>query len=168
MRQVMNVYREDIIISMLYRSQMQPDSMVLQGGRVHVLVSGADTEGRFALAHIRVIKGCEPPRHIHTYEDEIVYVLDGSVEFCVGETRRDILAGRAIVLPRGIEHSFRLHSDQADLLLMLMPIDTEGFIEQLPQAASGLTQPHFPALSASIEQLVTLAARYGVEITGPA
>src|SRR5262245_32747207 len=45
-------------------------------------------------------RGWGPPRHIHTREDEIFYVLDGSYELHVGDERRTISAGAsAIVAP---------------------------------------------------------------------
>jgi quercetin dioxygenase-like cupin family protein len=164
----MNVYREHSAISSLHQSQICLDNSALHDGNVsNILVSGADTGGHFALVHVLVSKGREPPRHIHSAEDEIVYVLDGAIEFYVGDTRVEKLAGNAIVLPREIEHSFRLRSDQATLLVMLTPAVSEGFIKEL----SELTAAHSGILSAgaciSVEQLVTIAARHGLEITGP-
>ncbi len=133
------------------------------GSLVSVLVSGPQTDGQCALLRTHEVRGGEPPRHIHQREDELIYVLEGYLEVCVGETRRDAAPGSCVLLPRGIEHSFVLRSAEASLLVLLMPAGLENFFNELRQ----LSQPEEGA-NLQIEQLITIAARYGVEITGPA
>jgi quercetin dioxygenase-like cupin family protein len=43
--------------------------------------------------------------HTHTLEDETIAVLDGSLTVDDGR-RHELAAGEAIVLPRGVKHSF--------------------------------------------------------------
>jgi Cupin domain len=43
-----------------------------------------------------------PPPHIHSCEDEIFYILDGSYELHVGDERRTVSAGASAILPRNI------------------------------------------------------------------
>ena len=131
---------------------------VAEGGRpVRVVVSGADTDGRFALVETRERPGGEPPLHAHTREDEVVYVLEGRVTVSVEGERRDCPTGAAVLLPRGREHAFRVESREARLLVLLLPAGLEG----LYQEVGGATGTH------DMERLVTISARYGVEITGP-
>ena len=86
------------------------------GNLVRVLVAGGDTGGRLALVETRAVRGCEPPRHIHRREDEIVYVLAGVVTFWVGGARHHTAAGACLVLPRDIEHGYAVESGEATLL----------------------------------------------------
>jgi Cupin domain len=43
--------------------------------------------------------GLGPPRHIHSREDEIFYILEGSYELHVGGERRTVSAGASAILP---------------------------------------------------------------------
>ena len=134
-----------------------PGNVAEGGGPVRVVVSGADTDGRFALLETRERPGDEPPLHAHTREDEVVYVLEGRVTVSVGGERRDCLTGAAVLLPRGREHAFRVESGEARLLVLLLPAGLEGLYREV----GGATGTH------DMEWLVTISARYGVEITGP-
>ncbi len=138
------------------------------GTLVSVLISGAQTNGRFALIQTHHTKGCEPPRHVHHHEDEMVYVLEGHVQVFVGESCIDAAAGTSVLLPQGIEHSVVLHSDQAKFLLMLIPAGLEGYFKELSVPATHLHRPPAEGGTPCIEQLITTAARYGIEIMGPA
>ena len=101
---------------------------------VRVLVSGADTGGRYALIETRERRGGEPPLHAHTNEDEVVYVLAGRVTVWVGEERRDCPTGTCVLLPRGGEHTFQVESGEARLLVLLLPAGLEGLYWELDRA----------------------------------
>jgi len=130
-------------------------------------VSGAQTGGRFALVQTSERRGQEPPRHVHEHEDELLYVLEGQLEVVVGEARQAVAAGAAVLLPRGIEHSFVLRSNEAALLLLLLPAGLEDYFHAASQWAIEAELPTGEEISPQVERLITLAARYGVTITGP-
>ena len=71
--------------------------------------------------------------------------------------RRDCPAGTCALLPRGREHSFSVESDEARLLVILVPAGMEGHYRDRGCRATG-----------DLERLVTEAAGYGVAIAGPA
>jgi quercetin dioxygenase-like cupin family protein len=137
------------------------------GNLVSVLISGAHTDGRFALIQSHEIKGCEPPRHVHHHEDEILYVLEGHVQVSVGEAHFDAGSGTAVLLPRGSEHSVLLYSATAELLLMLLPAGLEDYFNDVGAPATYLYRSPAGSGHPNVEQLITTAARYGMEITGP-
>jgi len=59
---------------------------------VRFMVSGAQTDGRFALVeHSIRPKALAAPLHTHAHEDEISYVLEGKVGMQIGE--RELRAG---------------------------------------------------------------------------
>ncbi len=68
-------------------------------------------------------------------------------------------AGTSVVLPAGREHGFAVDSDEAKLLVIVAPAGLEDFYAALAGT--------IPAGQPAAEWLVTLAARHGVEITGP-
>lgn len=129
------------------------------GHRATVLVSGAETSERFALIEVVARRGNEPPRHIHHWEEEIVYVLEGELVFSRASEWIPCAAGACLVLPVGREHTYRVLSKEVRLLVMVVPAG----LERLYQELGGLNVTGGPA----VEQLIAAAARYGVEITGP-
>jgi quercetin dioxygenase-like cupin family protein len=125
-----------------------------------LLVSWVHTEGRMAVIETSVRRGVEHPRHIHSREDELIYVLEGRVIFVRDGERFDGSPGSWILLPRGSEHTLCVVSPEARLLVILSPAGLEGFIHDMRQDDDA-PESH------EVERLVTIAARYGVTITGP-
>ena len=120
-----------------------------------VLVGGAETGGRLAIVEEVLWRGAELPRHLHHWEDEALYVLDGELAICLGGEWRRVPVGAAILLPSGIEHAVAVAGAAARVLTVLTPAGFEGFYRELAGAA------------ADLDRLVAVAARYGCEITGP-
>ncbi len=50
-----------------------------------VLADARETGGRFGLVESLSPKGTEPPRHVHSREDEAFYLLEGEITFYIGE-----------------------------------------------------------------------------------
>ena len=68
-------------------------------------------------------KGEEPPDHTHPTEDEIFYVLDGSVIFRCGGESFDLEKGGFIFLPRGIQHGYTIRSEgPVRLIVVTAPV----------------------------------------------
>ena len=138
------------------------------GTLVRVLVTGEDTHGQVAVIETQAQHPAAPPRHIHTREDEVVYILEGLVRFYMDGAWRDCPPGTCVLLPKGGEHTFVVRSEAARLLVILVPAGLEGSFRELGVPAAS------PAGCASadgqpdVERLITVAARYGVAITGPA
>ena len=125
--------------------------------RAAVLVGGEETGGRFALVETVEERGAEPPRHLHHWEDETLYVLEGALDVWAAGGWVEVPAGAAAFLARGVEHAFRVASARARVLVFLTPAGFEGFYREM--RVVGAQQ---------VERLVATAARYGCEITGPA
>ena len=120
-----------------------------------ILVGGAETGGRLAIVEEVVVRGAEPPRHLHHWGDEALYVLEGELAVCLGGEWRWVPVGGAILLSRGVEHAIAVVGAEARVLTVLTPAGFEGFYRELAGAAPDL------------DRLVATAARYGCEITGP-
>lgn len=53
-----------------------------------------------------------PSRHVHTREDEGVYVIDGVLTAEVGTQRFEVRAGAFLWMPRGLPHTFANLGDE--------------------------------------------------------
>lgn len=71
-------------------------------------------------------KGEEPPSHTHDSEDEMFYVLDGSLTFQCGPEAFDLEKGGFIFLPHGMEHSYTIRSAEPVRLLAITSPVREG------------------------------------------
>lgn len=124
-----------------------------------LLIGGAETGGKLALLEVCVGRDTLVPLHLHHWEDEIIYVLEGEVMFHLDGVRRAGPAGTRVLLPRGSEHAYTVESAVARLLIIVAPAGLEQFYgEQLR---------HGSVSGADVEWLVTAGAKYGVEVTGP-
>jgi quercetin dioxygenase-like cupin family protein len=108
------------------------------------LATGNDTAGAFALIHCYFRKGFLPPPHYHKFEDESFYVLEGQIDFHVGEERVKVSAGEFIVLPKNIPHHFNLITDTAKALLLITPAGFEVFFKEFGKPALTLDLPPIP------------------------
>lgn len=132
------------------------------GTRATVLVAGDRTEGRFAIVEAVERGGATDPLHVHSREDELVHVLEGRLRFYLDGAWIERGPGDTLLLPRGSEHSHAVVSERARLLILLIPAGLEGSYRELGQPAAG------PCVYQDAERLVVVAARYGIDITGPA
>jgi quercetin dioxygenase-like cupin family protein len=71
-------------------------------------------------------KGEEPGEHTHPGEDEIFYVLEGSITFHCGDERFDLEKGGFAFLPAGIPHSYTIPGDDPVRLLIITAPVREG------------------------------------------
>lgn len=73
-------------------------------------------------------KGEEPQDHVHQYEDEMFYVLEGKVAFRCAGSRFEVDRGGLVFLPKGIRHGYDILSDGDVRLLVITapPRDKAG------------------------------------------
>jgi quercetin dioxygenase-like cupin family protein len=68
-------------------------------------------------------KGEEPPSHTHQTEDEMFYVLEGSITFHCGEATFDLETGGFVFLPAGIQHGYTIRGeDPVRLIVVTAPV----------------------------------------------
>jgi mannose-6-phosphate isomerase-like protein (cupin superfamily) len=77
----------------------------------------------------------DTPRHVHTHEDELFYVLEGEHVFVVGDKEHRLGPGGMVFAPRGIPHEQRrVVPRKGRLLIMTTPAGFEGFFRALAAA----------------------------------
>jgi mannose-6-phosphate isomerase-like protein (cupin superfamily) len=93
------------------------------------------------------------PRHSHPW-DELTYVLDGEMEFTVGDQTRAGGPGMLVSLPRDVPHTLRVPSGTARFLMLTIGAPSVGFLREVGEVyATGPT----------LERLVEVAGRHGVK-----
>lgn len=98
-----------------------------------------------------------PPLHIHHDAAEAFFVIDGEYIIFLETQEIRCPAGAFIYIPAGVEHGFRVGPMPSRKLNFYIPAAMIGYFDEMAAAAGGLSD----------EELVALAQRYSVEVTGP-
>jgi quercetin dioxygenase-like cupin family protein len=85
----------------------------MKGGITRQLITG----DRMMIAHVRLKKGDEVPRHSHENE-QITYILEGALHFWLGpkgDREQTVRAGEVLVIPSNLEHRALALEDTLDV-----------------------------------------------------
>ncbi|WP_158818976.1 cupin domain-containing protein [Methylocapsa sp. S129] len=139
----------------------------LAGGAYTILLTGAETGGRYCLIDMLVPPGGGPPPHRHDFE-EMFTILEGEIELTFrGETHK-AGAGVTVNIPANAPHAFKNKSDKpAHLLCLCAPPGQEEYFMAVgdPIASRAARPPKLnPAeLTERRERAKALAAQYRTE-----
>ena len=92
--------------------------ILLAGGSYTVLVSGAQTGGRYTLIDMLVPGGGGPPPHRHDFE-EVFMLLEGELEFTFQGKTIAASAPATVAIPANAPHAFRNVSGSTVRMLCL-------------------------------------------------
>ncbi len=143
-------------------------TIAVVGDVYRFLVTGDDTNGKYALWEAIVPPGGGPPPHVHSREEEGFYVLEGEITFTVNGERIVATEGMFANMPVGTPHSFKNESERpAKMLISVAPAGLEKmFFEVGVPVAQGATTAA-PPTKDEIEKLLAVAPTYGIEIRLP-
>ncbi len=80
------------------------------------LVTGEESGGSYFTLEVIVSPGNGPLPHLHHYEEEQFYVVEGELTFWVGDRSFAVSAGDFVHIPRKTIHSFKNGATPAKLL----------------------------------------------------
>jgi quercetin dioxygenase-like cupin family protein len=138
-------------------------TVTLGPNRVAFLLRGQQTKGLYSLTEFTLAAppAPGPPVHSHSAEDELTYVLEGELEFVLGERSERGPVGSFFLVPRGTPHTLRnLGPGAARILVVLTPPGFEGYWEeasQLLEASGGEPDP---------EQMRALQEKHNMDARG--
>jgi len=73
--------------------------------------------------------------HVHSYEDEVVYVLEGAIQIRLGDGKLEAREGGVAHLPRGIPHAlYNPLKTPLRILALAIPGGMEQFFDELEAA----------------------------------
>ena len=139
------------------------------GGLATIKATSEQTDGRYSLVEILVPEG-DGVLHVHHFEDEGFYILEGEMTFYVGDETIKARPGSFLFGPKDVPHAFSVDSGPARLLFLLSPAGMEGGIREMGEPARSLTippAPEEPPDEAEMGRLMAIATKYGGEMLGP-
>ena len=141
------------------------------GDTYTVLVSGAQTAGRYCLIDMLIPDGSGPPPHRHDFE-EMFTLLEGELEFTFRGNKTVVRAGETVNIPANAPHVFKNKSGKTvRTLCMCTPAGQEEFFMEVGELVAARTSPA-PKLdkiaeAAFIAKVVALAPKYRTELLKP-
>ena len=139
---------------------MQPveQPVIRIGGlEIRYLIDGVQSGAATGMFELTIPPGARvPPAHSHSHNEEILYVLEGTLRYSVDDDTRDLRPGERMYTARGSVHEFsNPHDAPAKALVMLTPdIGAEYFREVSAVVNAG--GPPDPA------KMVAVMTRYGL------
>lgn len=138
-----------------------------EGDQLHALgltaiekIRSADTDGTCYAFEVIAPPGFGIPPHVHTREDEVLYVIEGEFEIIIGAERFRAVPGSVLNFTRGTAHGFQCVGSLLGRALHLVTpgISFEQFLHELVHLPPG--PPDLPLLAA-------LFGKYGMELLPP-
>lgn len=104
-----------------------------------IKISGSDTDGSLAVfEQTGLTPNGGPPLHIHPFQDEWFYVMEGEYLFQVGDDRYSMKPGDTIYLPRNVQHAFIQLTEIGKMIVSYLPA---GKMEEFFQVTDQWTSP---------------------------
>jgi quercetin dioxygenase-like cupin family protein len=128
------------------------------------LVTGAETGGAYFAMEAIVAPGGGPPPHIHRYEDETFYILEGECRLLLADEWITAGVGDFINVPRGTVHRFHNQGTEAmRMILTFTPAGIETFFEETLEPTLDPTADIPDNLDAVAARYAAAAPRYGIQ-----
>jgi mannose-6-phosphate isomerase-like protein (cupin superfamily) len=135
----------------------------LGNSTMELLLDSDATEGQVFMSRTSLLAGDASPVHLHTNEDEIFLVLEGSAIFWFRDERYDLESGGVVYLPRNVPHAYRMTAD-TELLTICTPAGAETFFRA---AGHDVATPKPSDWELTPTTLAAAAGANGVQILGP-
>ena len=134
----------------------------MKGVTLNVLdikISGTDTDGDLAVfEQTGMTPHGGPPLHIHPFQDEWFFVIQGKYKFQVGEDKYQLKAGDTIFLPRGVKHAFAQLTKKGKMIVSYLPA---GKMEDFFKVTDEWTSP--PAK----DEIARVFEAHDMKVVGP-
>ena len=100
-----------------------------------------------------------PPPHSHIANEELVYVLEGTLRYTVGSETRDLRAGDFMATPRGTVHAFsNPHAVEARALVINTPDIGSQYFREVASIINRDGPPDKASLMATMQKFGLVAA----------
>ena len=134
-------------------------TLMVAGGHYTIKASGEDTGGAYTLIEMILPPAGGPPPHLHEREEESFYILEGTLQFQVGEESLRAGAGAFVKAPPGLRHAFKnVGTAPARMLMLVTPAGIEKFFAEISQPVGE------PPAAPNLEKIKEIAPKYGITL----
>jgi quercetin dioxygenase-like cupin family protein len=135
------------------------------GGVLTMKATAEETGGAFLLFEDLMAQGKTTPLHIHSDEDEALYVLEGELLVHIDGRDHRIGPRGVAIAPRGVPHAFLVTSHTARVLTLQTPGSAEAFYRGASEPAKADADPSGPVDLARVRESAERTG--GMQVLGP-
>jgi quercetin dioxygenase-like cupin family protein len=128
---------------------------------VIIKLTQGDTGGALSMFESTPGPGAGPPMHVHANEDEVLYVVEGTIRFKLGDEMRETPAGGFAFIPRGLRHAWQNAGSEPARVMFFFTPASPGMERFFPAFAE------VPADGPVQEEFARLGSEAGFEVVGP-
>ena len=135
-----------------------------------VKVGAGESDSGLALVEFLAPRGFGPPLHVHTEEDEMMYVLEGEIRVNLGTGDPAVaMAGAVVTLPHGVPHTWQVISEQARFLTVNAGRRHGPSFDQFVSALGEPTDPQALPDPVDIDpgHVAQVCSAHGIQVLGP-
>ena len=128
---------------------------------VIIKLTHGETGGALSMFESTPGPGAGPPMHVHANEDEVLYVVEGTIRFKLGDEMRETPAGGFAFIPQGLRHAWQnVGSEPARVMFFFTPASPgmERFFSAFAEV---------PGDGPVQEEFTRLGSEAGMEVVGP-
>jgi len=141
-------------------SAAEPEKLNVLGTEMILKIDSHKTGGVMSVVESVVQPGSGPPKHVHTREDELFYVLQGTFKIWRGDDILEVGEGAVAFLPRDVPHTYQnIGESPGRLLAIITPGGFDGFFREV--SSKNLSAPR------DMEELTKIAGQFGLQFLGP-
>jgi quercetin dioxygenase-like cupin family protein/ketosteroid isomerase-like protein len=128
---------------------------------VVIKLAESETGGALSMFESSPGPGAGPPMHVHAAEDEVLYVVEGTIRFQLGDETRETQAGGFAFIPRGLPHAWQnVGTESARVMFLFTPASPgmERFFSAFAEV---------PENGEVMEAFARLGREAGMHVVGP-
>ncbi len=149
------------------RGRSDAEAIAFLGEVLTIRLTSDQTDGTVAVIEHLLPRGTATPLHLHSYENELFYVIVGQITVWTDGEHTQATAGDLVWLPRGNAHAFRVDSDRARVLGLSVPAGHEQFFRLAGEPTAEFNLDTIGSALPDMDRMAAAAAAAGVEILGP-
>jgi len=127
-------------------------------------VSAQDTQGAMCVFELTGVMWAGP-RHLHHDQDEWIYVIDGELQFEVGDRRFRVGAGESVFIPRKVPHVWACVSGKPGKIINVY--QPAGNMEEFFRELAKYNGKPYVHEVLSIDEFRRLFHDHGMDLLGP-
>lgn len=134
-----------------------------------VKVGAGDSATGMSATEFTAPRGFGPPLHVHSEEDELLYVIEGDIRLDVGDDSVTAHTGTMVSLPHGIPHVFQVESTTARFITITSGRETSPSFDRFVSALGTPTDLAVLPVPTEIDpgHVAQVCAQHGIEVLGP-
>lgn len=149
----------------IVRQRGEGSAVWMLGGLYELKLTSDETAGKLSLVEFTVPVGMGPPPHVHA-QDEVVYIIDGTATYHLGDETIEVGPGSVVYIPKGTQEYFE-PTTTLRMIGLYLPGGADQFFAEAGEPAQRRELPPPSDTPPDFEKLVRIGAKHGLELIGP-